>query len=71
LRGLYCENLTELGEHEPGRDTNIQPFREQGYRAPNATRMKRFDLLIVEHLHDPFPEQVRRGDLVIRMERAA
>lgn len=70
-RGMRCENLTELGLHEPGMATDVQPFRERGYRAPHATTWTQPDVLIVEHLNDPLPKQVMPGDLLIRLERAA
>lgn len=59
-RGITCENLTELGLHEPGFNTNLEPFR---------TNFK-WDFLIVEHLAEAFPGQIKSGDLLIRLERA-
>jgi len=69
-RGISCENLTEEGLHEPGMNTNIQHIREHGYRKPWSKCITQPDVLIVEHLDDPRPNQVRPGDLLIRMERA-
>lgn len=70
-RGVSCENLTELGLHEPGRHTNIQPIRERGFRVPYDSVPRRADVVIVEHLGNPYPDQVATGDLLIRLERAA
>lgn len=70
-RGVSCENLTEVGVHEPGMHTDIQYIREHGYRAPYSTSWTRPDVLIVEHLDNPQPKQVAPGDLLIRLERAA
>jgi len=69
-RGVSCENLTDVGMHEPGMNTNIQHIREHGYRAPYSTTFIRPDVLIVEHLAEAFPGQVETGDLLIRLERA-
>ncbi|MDO9235977.1 MAG: hypothetical protein Q7U28_08095 [Aquabacterium sp.] len=59
--GIDCKNLTELGLHEPGWDTDLTPFR-----LPYRT-----GVLIVEHVDEPRPSQVQPGDLLIRLERAA
>jgi len=68
---MSCENLTDLGFHEPGMSIDVQYFREHGYRAPYAATRTRPDVLIVEHLDYPVPKQVMPGDLLIRLERAA
>lgn len=69
-RGMSCVNLTEVGLHEPGWNTDIQSIRERGYGAPYSRTWTRPDVMIVEHVGEPFPKQVTPGDLLIRMERA-
>ena len=70
-RGVSCENLTELGLHEPGMNMNIQHIRKHGFRVPYSIAFTQPDVLIVEHLSEPYPNQVRPGDLLIRLEQAA
>ena len=58
--GIQCENLTDMGLHEPGWHTDLEP-----YRISDKTQV-----LIAEHIADPLPSQVKAGDLLIRLERA-
>ena len=69
-RGVSCENLTEVGVHEPGMHTDIQRIRLHGFRAPYSTTFTKPNVMIVEHLGEPHPKQVEAGDLLIRLERA-
>ena len=57
--GIGCKNLTEMGLHEPGWNTDLAPLR---LLDPTC-------VLIAEHLGDPYPSQVLAGDLIIRLER--
>lgn len=68
--GKTCCDMTDPGLHEPGYPININCLRTHGVRPPYAREAVRFDFLIVEHLEDPNPDQVAKGDLLIRVEVA-
>lgn len=76
IKALYgalsvCENLTELGLHEPGMPIDVSRYRNFKYRPPYAKETKHVDFLIIEHLSEPTPEQVMSGDVLIRIEVTA
>jgi molybdopterin-guanine dinucleotide biosynthesis protein len=70
-RGRVCENLLDLGLHEAGFSIDVHQYRDFKYRPPYTKELKHVDVLIIEHLQDPEPHQLRPGDLIIRMERVS
>jgi hypothetical protein len=68
--GKTCGDLVELGLHEAGFPINVNHYRTHGVRPPYAKEPVHFNFLIVEHLEDPHPSQVSKGDLLIRLEAA-
>ncbi len=70
-RNRSCLELVGSGLQEPGVRCDINGYRHHGVKLPHLPKPIVFDLLIAEHLDDPEPSQVRAGDLLIRVERAA
>ncbi|MGV0960133.1 MAG: ATP-binding protein [Limnohabitans sp.] len=68
--GRLCIELVESGLHEPGMPIDVNRLRAQGVREPYGYKAVKPDFLIVEHLEDPHPSQVAKGDLLIRLEAA-
>jgi ABC-type Mn2+/Zn2+ transport system ATPase subunit len=68
---VVCENLTELGLHEPGWPIDVSRYRDFSYLLNNAKVATRVELLIIEHQLEPTPEQLLSGDMLIRIEVAA
>ena len=66
--GKTCWDLVDLGQHEPGLPINVKHYRTHGVRPPYARESVHPEFLIVEHLEDPHPDQVAKGDLLIRLE---
>lgn len=68
--GKTCWDMVDLAPHEASSPINVNHYRTHGVRPPYAREPVHFDYLIVEHLEDPHPDQVAKGDLLIRLEVA-
>lgn len=70
--GKTCCDMVELGLHEPSMPIDVNRYRTKGVYLPDNMDLQpvHFDFLIVEHLEDPHPDQVAKGDLLIRLEAA-
>ena len=69
--GRVCLNLTDLCLHEAGRPIDVSKYRQFKYAKGYSSEAVDVAQIIIEHLQDPSADQVQKGDVLIRMERAA